>query len=151
MATFTHASGVEPAGAFQATIHWGDGTTSLGVITLSGGVYIVKGSHTYSNTNRHTITTTVLETGNSPVVEGGNKVDVDPATLPLDQRDLVRLPQDSGGAAGSSPQPGGWEDSQMGTEVTDGFFSFEVARLRMELLAGGRSDAWADWFDDFGA
>lgn len=148
VATFTHASGVEPAGAFQATINWGDGTTSLGVITLSNGVYTVKGSHTYSNTNRHTITTTVLETGNSPVVEGGNKVDVDPATLPLDQRDLVRLPQDSGVP---SPRPGGWEESQMGTEVTDGFFSFEVARLRMELLAGGRSDAWADWFDDSGA
>jgi uncharacterized repeat protein (TIGR01451 family) len=64
-ATFTHASGVEPASAFSATINWGDGTTSAGTITLSGTTYTVKGSHTYSNTKQHTITTKVVETGNS--------------------------------------------------------------------------------------
>ena len=90
--TFTHASGVEPVSAFQAMINWGDGTASTpGTITLSGTTYKVTGSHSYSNTNRHTITTTVTESGNSPVLEGGNKVDVNPGTLPLNQRDLVRL------------------------------------------------------------
>ena len=34
--------------------------------------------------------TTVAETGNSPN-ESGNKVDVNPGTLPLDQRDVVNL------------------------------------------------------------
>jgi uncharacterized repeat protein (TIGR01451 family) len=52
VATFTHASGVEPASAFSATINWGDGTTSTGssvTITLSGGTYTVSGSHHYTS------------------------------------------------------------------------------------------------------
>ncbi len=94
VATFTHANGVEPASAFVATINWGDGTTSTGVITLSGTTYVVKGSHTFSTkkgNSSHTITTTVVEAGDAPGAEGGEKVDVDPGTLPLDQRDLVNV------------------------------------------------------------
>jgi uncharacterized repeat protein (TIGR01451 family) len=91
VATFTHAKGVEPPSAFNATINWGDGTTSAGTITLSGTTYSVTGSHTYTSGGRHTISTTVTESGNSPVAEGGNKVDVNPGTLPLDERDIVRL------------------------------------------------------------
>jgi uncharacterized repeat protein (TIGR01451 family) len=69
VATFTHASGVEPASAFVATINWGDGSTSAGTITLSGSTYTVKGSHTYSQNGSHTVTTTVVEStgsGGSP-------------------------------------------------------------------------------------
>jgi uncharacterized repeat protein (TIGR01451 family) len=63
VATFTHASGVEPVSDFSATINWGDGTTSAGTISLSGSTYVVRGSHTYSTTQRHTIRTTVKEVG----------------------------------------------------------------------------------------
>ena len=108
VATFTHANAVEPTSAFSATINWGDGTTSAGAITLSGTTYAVTGSHTYSSGSRHTISTTVTETGNSPVGEGGNKVDVNPGTLPLDQRDVVRLAD----LSGDSPSTGG-EDSSL--------------------------------------
>jgi uncharacterized repeat protein (TIGR01451 family) len=90
-ATFTHASGVEPTSAFNATINWGDGTTSPGTITLSGTTYSVTGSHSYSGGGRHTISTSVVETGNSPGSESGNKLDTDPAKLPLGQRDIVKL------------------------------------------------------------
>jgi hypothetical protein len=65
VATFTHANAVELANAFQATINWGDGTTSAGVITLSGTTYSVTGTHTYSGKSRHTISTTVTEVGNA--------------------------------------------------------------------------------------
>jgi uncharacterized repeat protein (TIGR01451 family) len=65
VATFTHASGVEPGSAFKATINWGDGTTSTGTITVSGTTYTVKGSHRYSRTVSHRITTTVTEIGNA--------------------------------------------------------------------------------------
>ena len=68
VATFTHANGIEPASAFVATIAWGDGSTSAGTITLSGGTYTVKGSHTYSANGSHTVTTTVVE----PNGAGGN-------------------------------------------------------------------------------
>jgi uncharacterized repeat protein (TIGR01451 family) len=61
VATFTHANGVEPAGAFTATINWGDGQTSRGTITLSGTTYSVTGSHRYQTRGSHTITTTVTE------------------------------------------------------------------------------------------
>jgi uncharacterized repeat protein (TIGR01451 family) len=63
VATFTHAGGVEPASAFQATIDWGDGTTSTGTITLSGTTYSVTGSHHYRSGGAHTIKTTVTEIG----------------------------------------------------------------------------------------
>jgi uncharacterized repeat protein (TIGR01451 family) len=63
VATFTHASGVEPASAFTATIDWGDGKTSSGTITLSGTTYTVFGSHRYSHGGSHKITTTVQEVG----------------------------------------------------------------------------------------
>jgi uncharacterized repeat protein (TIGR01451 family) len=86
-ATFTHASGVEPASAFNATINWGDGTTSPGTITESGTTYSVTGSHTYSGGGRHTISTSVTE-----VAQSVQKIDVDPGTLPPDQRDVVQLP-----------------------------------------------------------
>jgi hypothetical protein len=61
VATFTHASAVQPTSAFSATINWGDGTTSAGTIGLSGSTYTVTGSHTYSAGSKHTISTTVTE------------------------------------------------------------------------------------------
>jgi hypothetical protein len=63
VATFTHASGVESTGAFNAVINWGDGKTSAGTITLSGTTYTVRGSHRYSHGGTHTVTTTVTEVG----------------------------------------------------------------------------------------
>jgi hypothetical protein len=66
VATFTHASGVESPSAFSATINWGDGKTSSGTITESGGTYTVKGSHTYKHGSIHTVTTTVRESGSAP-------------------------------------------------------------------------------------
>jgi uncharacterized repeat protein (TIGR01451 family) len=63
VATFTHASGVEPASAFVATINWGDNSTSTGTVSLSGTTYTVKGSHSYAQGGSHTVTTTVVESG----------------------------------------------------------------------------------------
>lgn len=48
VATFSHANGAEPAGDFSATINWGDGSTSPGEVSLSGGTYSVFGSHAYT-------------------------------------------------------------------------------------------------------
>jgi uncharacterized repeat protein (TIGR01451 family) len=68
VATFTHASGVEPASAFTATINWGDGKTSTGTITLSGTTYKVTGTHTYSKRGTYTITTSVAEVAAAPTI-----------------------------------------------------------------------------------
>ncbi len=48
VATFTHGNNSEPIGEFAATINWGDGTTSSGVISATGSGYQVQGSHTYT-------------------------------------------------------------------------------------------------------
>src|SRR5207248_284802 len=49
VATFK-GDGSDPASAFKATIDWGDGTTSAGVITgpNANGVFTVTGTHTYA-------------------------------------------------------------------------------------------------------
>ena len=180
VATFTHASAVEPASAFKATIKWGDGTTSTGTITLSGSTYLVTGSHTYSSTVRHTITTTVTEVGNAPFVVGNNKVDVNPGTLPLDQRDVVQLPPPSGDSdEGKKHHAEGYDHthdhtyeadlaafpasldatSRRGTGSTvaataermaDLIFTRSFEDLIPSLLGRKPARALADWLADFG-
>jgi hypothetical protein len=59
---------VEPASAFNATINWGDGTTSAGTIIQSGTTYAVTGSHTYAKSGSHTITVSVTEAGTGGVL-----------------------------------------------------------------------------------
>jgi uncharacterized repeat protein (TIGR01451 family) len=106
VATFTHASGVEPASAFVATINWGDGTTSHGSIYRSGTTYTVTGSHTYSSGGSHTVTTTVVEAGVAPIglptgTGPGGGADVPFALLGL-SKPAVAPARDSSGAIGAA-------------------------------------------------
>jgi uncharacterized repeat protein (TIGR01451 family) len=84
VATFTHASGVEPASAFQATINWGDGTSSAGTITQSGTTYTVSGSHTYNTDGTFSVTTTVSEAPTEPssTAQGTQTATIAEAPLP---------------------------------------------------------------------
>ena len=93
-ATFSHAKGVEPPSAFAATINWGDGTTSAGIITLSNGGYTVTGSHTYAAGVKHTISVSVVEVGGTPnsAEKFGKIGDERPGRGPWWNRDIVRLP-----------------------------------------------------------
>src|SRR5262249_32655555 len=59
VATFTDPGGPEPLGDYSADINWGDGRSSTGVITLSGTVFTIKGSHTYSEEGSYIITVTI--------------------------------------------------------------------------------------------
>ncbi len=49
LATFTNTLNGEPSSAFTATVDWGDGTSSAGVVSGVAGYYGVSGSHTYSS------------------------------------------------------------------------------------------------------
>src|SRR5205807_2518819 len=63
VATFTDP-GNDTAGEFTATIDWGDGTTSAGTVSGSGGTYTVTGDHTYTNTDgTFTVFSHMRETG----------------------------------------------------------------------------------------
>jgi uncharacterized repeat protein (TIGR01451 family) len=88
VATFTHANGVEATSAFSATINWGDGTTSVGTITLSGTTYSVVGSHIYKGSPKNSITTTVTEIGNAAALlaaKGGDEIPDDPPPFQVGQ------------------------------------------------------------------
>ena len=49
LATFTDPAGAEAIGNYQATINWGDGTTSAGTITAGTmpGTFVVSGGHSF--------------------------------------------------------------------------------------------------------
>jgi len=62
VATFTDTDTAALAGDFQATIDWGDGTTSAGTITGSNGSFtVIGGGHTYASAGHDTITVTVTD------------------------------------------------------------------------------------------
>ena len=59
VATFTDAGPALPVKSYSAVVSWGDGTTSVGKITLSRGVFTVKASHRFvrfSGTRNATVT-----------------------------------------------------------------------------------------------
>lgn len=66
VASFSDPDSANPAGAFSATIDWGDGSTSAGSITGSQGTFAVTGSHAYVSPGTYTITVTINRPGSSP-------------------------------------------------------------------------------------
>jgi hypothetical protein len=54
-----------------ASIDWGDGTTSIGAITLAGGVFTVAGTHTYVNAGSFSVSVTVESNDGSYATVGG--------------------------------------------------------------------------------
>src|SRR5262249_16007847 len=61
VATFTDPAGAEALANYSATIDWGDGSSSAGVITFNSGtnVFTVTRSHTYAQDGTPTITVTI--------------------------------------------------------------------------------------------
>jgi hypothetical protein len=68
VATFHDANTAAPASDFTATINWGDGNTSAGVITANGGGnFTVSGTHAYTASGPFTVTVTINDVGGSSV------------------------------------------------------------------------------------
>ncbi len=65
VATFTDPDTAATAGEYSATIDWGDGSTSTGTVSGSGGSFTVTGSHTYAEEGSHTITATITDVDNT--------------------------------------------------------------------------------------
>jgi hypothetical protein len=70
LATFQDAKAGEPVGQYSATINWGDGTSSAGVIAALGtaGKYAVQGTHTYTVGGWYTVQVTIGDKGGAGAV-----------------------------------------------------------------------------------
>jgi hypothetical protein len=53
--TFTTPDTIDGPTSFAATITWGDGSTSAGVVSGGGGAFTVSGSHTYADPGNKTL------------------------------------------------------------------------------------------------
>jgi hypothetical protein len=61
VATFTDSNTANVAGDFSATIDWGDGTTSAGVIADTAGAISVSGTHTYATSGQDAVSVTLSD------------------------------------------------------------------------------------------
>src|SRR5262249_59605242 len=59
VATFTDPGGAEALADYSADIKWGDGATTSGNLSVSGGVFTVSGSHTYTEEGTYTISVVI--------------------------------------------------------------------------------------------
>jgi microcystin-dependent protein len=65
VAIFTDANPHASVDDFTATIAWGDGTSSSGVVFPNGGSFVVFGSHTYAEAGSYRATANVVDVGGS--------------------------------------------------------------------------------------
>jgi hypothetical protein len=61
VASFTDANTLSAAGDFDALINWGDGVTSEGIVSGSGGSFTVSGSHNYRNARSFPVSVTIVD------------------------------------------------------------------------------------------
>ncbi|HUY36366.1 MAG TPA: DUF4214 domain-containing protein [Pirellulales bacterium] len=138
LATFSHGNGNEPAGDFNATIHWGDGTSSTGSVSESGATYTVSGSHTYLDEGPFAIAVQVVDGGASATVTTSAKLTeellpngtvgtVNERFVQEVYRDLLHRPAD---AAGLSFWTGLRDQGESRLKVVT---SFIAASMRGEL------------------
>jgi hypothetical protein len=72
VATFTDANPAAPVSDFTASIDWGDGQVTTGVINMqAGGVFAVAGSHTFKGRGDYPVTVTVRDDGGSTATAVG--------------------------------------------------------------------------------
>jgi PKD repeat protein len=63
--SFTDANNAAVPGEFLAMIDWGDGSTSTGLVTGSGGLYAVSGQHDYVSVGTYAVEVQVSDVGGS--------------------------------------------------------------------------------------
>jgi hypothetical protein len=90
VATFSDANQAGAAGEFTATIDWGDGRTSAGVVAASDGHFNVTGQHVYGQTGAFPITVLIADAGGSTARASGTaNVTLSPTTVPRHQAQSI--------------------------------------------------------------
>ena len=62
VATASDADPASTGSEYEATIEWGDGTTTTGTVTGTGGSFEVGGSHTYADEGSYSVIVTLTDT-----------------------------------------------------------------------------------------
>ena len=81
VATFSDQLGLAASNQYSASIDWGDGSTSAGVIVAGSTSDAVNGTHTFATPGSYTITITVTQTSKSRVGTGTSTATVTGAPL----------------------------------------------------------------------
>jgi hypothetical protein len=68
IASFTDLDAGDLASAFTATIDWGDGTTSAGVVSGSNGAFTLSGTHAYSDEGSFPLSATITRTADNSTI-----------------------------------------------------------------------------------
>jgi hypothetical protein len=81
VATFTDPGGAEAddSSHYFATIDWGDGTATVGTITLNNGTFTISGDHTYIEEGSYRISVTIAHEDAPPATVTGSATVSDPA------------------------------------------------------------------------
>jgi hypothetical protein len=66
---------------FTASITWGDSTTSDGTITGQGGLFVVRGSHTYAEEGSYSVKVTINDVGGAATANTSSKATIADAPL----------------------------------------------------------------------
>lgn len=71
VATFSQAGSNASASDYNATIAWGDGTTSLGTVSTDGSGFAVSGTHAYADEGHYNFAVAVNRNGGAPGTVAG--------------------------------------------------------------------------------
>ncbi|MGH7193200.1 MAG: NF038129 family PEP-CTERM protein, partial [Candidatus Saccharimonadales bacterium] len=142
VAAFTDTD-VSTAADYTATIDWGDGTTSPGVITTSNGDFLVSGAHTYVEEGRYSVAVIVHD------VDGSTGVATESSSAQAIAEPVTyRVTVDTSAIAGGSGfvdlqlNPGALPDAQT-ADVTIDQFQNSGGTLGGVTIAGNASGSLA--------
>src|SRR5207302_1674739 len=81
VATFTDSNTSDAASDFTASINWGDGTTTTGIVAGSNGSFSVAGGHTYADEGQDSVVVTITHTADDKQIAATDTVNVSDAAL----------------------------------------------------------------------
>jgi hypothetical protein len=145
VATFTDANPNGTAGENSASIDWGDGTISDGVVVASGpNSFAVQGGHTYNQGGNFTVTVNITSTGGSKAVAFGS-ADVQFGISPLDGR---LNPASDSGASNNDGITNIVQPTFVGAAAPNAvitLYAEPVGTTQPVVVGRGHSDGFGNW------
>jgi sialidase-1 len=91
VATFTDVDSGEPLNNYSATVHWGDGAATSGVVSFAAGIFTVSGTHTYLGGGSYPLDVTILDSNLGDTASASSTASVQQAitATPIDLTTVV--------------------------------------------------------------